>query len=666
MPKLNDRQQAAVEHVSGPLLVLAGAGSGKTRVITEKIGYLIEHAGVEPRHIAAVTFTNKAAREMRERVGKRVRRDAVGQMTISTFHRLGLDLLREEHDAIGLRANVSILDAEDTSALIRDLGVTEPDRIKIALRWISDQKQLLLSPADTAAAAESEADATLARLYEQYEAHLAAYNAVDFDDLIVKPTRLLQDDESVRNRWQSRIRYLLVDEYQDTNPVQYAMMRALVGVRARFTVVGDDDQSIYRFRGARPENLADLKVDYPELQVIKLEQNYRSTSRILRSANSVIERNTRLYEKTLWSALGEGTKVRVLNVPDDTVEAERVVSRMQTHRIRSNDNWSDYAILYRSNHQARLIEQALRAQGIAYKMTGGRSFFDRAEVKDLVAYLRLLANPDDDRAFLRIINVPRRELGPATLQRLGNYAQERGCALLQAAQEASALGLISGRQGAELARFCNWHERQSRTTAHMRPDHILAEIIAELAYRDWLAATTPDKVRADRKLKLVDELMDWTRRLAEDERSLDDVVNHFSLVDMLEKQDDGEGKDEVQLATLHASKGLEFPNVFIVGMVDGILPHENTEDVDEERRLFYVGITRAQATLTLTVPQQIKRGGELVDVPPSRFLQELPEADVDWPDAAADAAEQQAQRQKQIEALRARFGARSAQNAETD
>ncbi len=658
MAKLNDRQQAAVEHVGGPLLVLAGAGSGKTRVITEKIGHLIEHAGLDPQHIVAMTFTNKAAREMRERVGKRLPRDVVTRMRISTFHRLGLDLLREEHHHLGLRPNVSILDTEDTSALIRDLGVSEPDRIKLALRWISDQKQALQSPDDVAAAAESEADATLARLYGQYEAHLAAYNAVDFDDLIVKPTRLLQDNETVRLRWQQRIRYLLVDEYQDTNPVQYSMMQALVGIRARFTVVGDDDQSIYRFRGARPENLADLKTDYPELEVVKLEQNYRSTSRILRSANSVIERNTRLYEKTLWSALGEGTKLRVINVPDDTAEAERVITMMSTHRIRSGDRWSDYAILYRSNHQARVIEQALRAQNIAYRMTGGRSFFDRAEVKDLVAYLRLLANPDDDRAFLRIINVPRRELGPATLQRLGNYAQERHCALLQAAQEASSLGMISGRQGAELARFCNWHERLSRTAAHMRPDHILAEMISELAYRDWIAATTPDKPRADRKFKLIDDLMDWTRRLAEDERSLEDVVNHFSLVDMLDKQDSGDEADEVQLATLHASKGLEFRNVFIVGMVDGILPHENTDDVDEERRLFYVGITRAQTTLTLMVPRQIKRGGELVDVPSSRFLEELPETDVDWPDDVADAAEQQAQKARQIEALRARFGAK--------
>ena len=401
MAKLNDRQQAAVEHVGGPLLVLAGAGSGKTRVITEKIGHLIEHAGLDPQHIVAMTFTNKAAREMRERVGKRLPRDVVTRMRISTFHRLGLDLLREEHHHLGLRPNVSILDTEDTSALIRDLGVSEPDRIKLALRWISDQKQALQSPDDVAAAAESEADATLARLYGQYEAHLAAYNAVDFDDLIVKPTRLLQDNETVRLRWQQRIRYLLVDEYQDTNPVQYSMMQALVGIRARFTVVGDDDQSIYRFRGARPENLADLKTDYPELEVVKLEQNYRSTSRILRSANSVIERNTRLYEKTLWSALGEGTKLRVINVPDDTAEAERVITMMSTHRIRSGDRWSDYAILYRSNHQARVIEQALRAQNLAYRMTGGRSFFDRAEVKDLLkmgslSLSELLAQADDD------------------------------------------------------------------------------------------------------------------------------------------------------------------------------------------------------------------------------------------------------------------------------
>ena len=447
--------------------------------------------------------------------------------------------------------------------------------------------------------------------------------------------------------------YLLVDEYQDTNPVQYRMMRALVGARARFTVVGDDDQSIYRFRGARPENLADLSTDFPELEVVKLEQNYRSAQRILRAANAVIGSNTRLYEKTLWSALGEGEPIRYIPAPDEEAEAQRVVTEIAARRIRDQAKYLDFAVLYRSNFQARAVEQALRSAGIPYRMTGGRSFFDHAEIKDLIAYLRLLANPDDDRAFLRIINTPRRELGPATLQKLGALAGEHDCGLFEAACRAADFGNISGRQGAELRRFCDWMQATGEAAAGMDVHALLKQILEDLEFEDWLRASTADKNRAERRIKNVNELRDWMQRLAEDGKTLEKTVHHFGLLDMLDKADGSADDDVVQLATLHASKGLEFPHVSIIGCYQGSLPHDNADDVEEERRLFYVGITRAQQSLLLTAPQRVRRGGETSVTRPSRFLDEMPAEDLERADTQRSPAERRAQSQNKVRDLRA-------------
>ena len=653
MPTLNAPQQSAVAHTHGPLLVLAGAGSGKTRVITEKIAWLLRHAGYSPDRITAVTFTNKAAREMASRVRGVVDASDAAKLQISTFHRLGLRILIAESSHIGLRPNLSIFDAEDTAKLIRDLGVAEPDRIKLVKKLISDCKQALITPAQAAEAASNDGDATVARIYSAYEEHLRGYNAVDFDDLLTLPTQLLESNSDAREHWQQQVHYMLVDEYQDTNPVQYRLMRALVGQRARFTVVGDDDQSIYRFRGARPENLADLSTDFPDLDVIKLEQNYRSAQRILRVANAVIGGNQRLYEKTLWSALGEGEPIRYVTAPDEQAEAERIVTDIAARRISANAKLRDFAVLYRSNYQARALEQALRSAGMPYRMTGGRSFFDHAEIKDLLAYLRLLSNPDDDRAFLRIINTPRRELGSATLQKLGTLAAERDCSLFDAACAAADFGNLPSRQARELSAFCDWMQATGEAAQGLDVHTLMLRIIDELDFHDWLRASTPDKQRAERRIKNVQDLADWMKRLAEDEKTLDKAVHYFGLLDMLDKADGSDDEDLVQLATLHASKGLEFPHVTIAGCFAGSIPHENAEDIEEERRLFYVGITRAQQSLLLTAPQRVRRGGETTVTKPSRFLDEIPPEDLERTGTRRSPDERRANSRARMRDLRA-------------
>ncbi|MDH5453969.1 MAG: UvrD-helicase domain-containing protein, partial [Paracoccaceae bacterium] len=406
MNDLNPRQREAVRHLDGPLLVLAGAGSGKTRVITAKIAHLIEHAGVSARHITAVTFTNKAAREMKGRVGRLLGADAGRGLSISTFHTLGLNILRRELSAAGLRAGFSIFDEQDVEQLLRELSKkneADKDTLQRARRQISAWKNDLIDPEAAMARADSDFDAFHAALYAAYQRALRVYNAVDFDDLILLPVSLLRTAPELRERWQNRIRYLLVDEYQDTNGAQYELVKLLAGVRAALTVVGDDDQSIYAWRGARPENLVRLREDFPRLHVIKLEQNYRSTGRILHAANTLIANNEHVFEKKLWSQLGPGDPLRVVNCRDEEDEAERVVSEIIQHRFNASAPYSSFAILYRGNHQARPFEKALRTQNIPYFLSGGTSFFARSEVKDVVAYLRLLVNPDDDSAFLRVI-----------------------------------------------------------------------------------------------------------------------------------------------------------------------------------------------------------------------------------------------------------------------
>ncbi len=655
MSGLNPRQRAAVRYVDGPLLVLAGAGSGKTRVITHKIAYLIQDCGLSPRHIVAVTFTNKAAREMKARAAALLQGKEARGLTVCTFHTLGLTILRREHARLGYKPGFSIFDAQDSTQLLTDLvrqsaSPLDPDR----LRWrISAWKNDLTDPETALQAAADEFDFAGAQLYGAYQRHLKAYNAVDFDDLILLPVTLLRSDTEALAHWQGRVRHLLVDEYQDTNDAQYQLVRELVDIRGQFTAVGDDDQSIYTWRGARPENLARLREDFPRLKVIKLEQNYRSTGCILKSANTLIANNAHVFEKRLWSELGYGTPLRVLACRDADHEAERVVSEVLHSRFTHSAPWRDFAILYRGNHQSRPFERVLREHGIPYQLSGGTSFFEYTEVKDVLAYLRLLVNEDDDRAFLRIVNTPRREIGTNTVEKLGSYAAERGVGLLEACFELGLAQRLASRPLKQLQRFAEWVVTMGDRARRGEPLDVVRELIADTGYEGWLLESSADPKQAERRMQNVQDLVAWLERMAEQETGdthLAELVGRLSLMGILERgQEDADG-DAVRLMTLHGAKGLEFPHVFLVGMEEQILPHRTSieeDNLEEERRLAYVGITRARKTLTFTFATRRKRAGDWETCEPSRFLSELPSDDLVWQGHKGDADPEQRQQRGQ-------------------
>ena len=643
MSNLNPRQKEAVLYVDGPLLVLAGAGSGKTSVITRKIAYLIETCGIKAHHIAAVTFTNKAAREMKERVGKLVKGPASRGLTVSTFHNLGLNIIRREHKLLGFKPGFSIFDAQDAQALIRELlnrdNLEANDLVDFIQHTISNWKNDLLGPERALQLAANANEELAARVYAHYNRHLRAYNAVDFDDLILIPTLLFQQRSDVLERWQRKIRYLLVDEYQDTNTSQYLLVKLLVGIRGGLTVVGDDDQSIYAWRGARPENLSLLKQDFPSLKVVMLEQNYRSTSRILRAANVLISNNPHDFEKTLWSEMGLGDPLKVVLTRNEEAEAERIAADIIERRLNLRNHYRDYAVLYRGNHQARLIEMKLQTYQIPYKLSGGTSFFSRAEVKDIMAYLKVLINPDDDNAFLRIINLPRREIGPSTLEKLSHYAAERDISLFEASGDLGLVAVLPARAQTKLHEFSSWLQTVYEHCHRGDPIDAIKQMIRDIDYETWTYQNSSSEIQGERKMAnvwfLIESLQRTLERLQEDDEGaeIEHAVARLLLIDMLEQQEEDEDDDRVQLMTLHASKGLEFPHVYLMGMEEELLPHRNSiEDdfVEEERRLAYVGITRARKTLTMTLARQRKQFGEVVDAVPSRFLDELPEEDLEW------------------------------------
>jgi ATP-dependent DNA helicase Rep len=673
--KLNPRQKEAVRYISSPLLVLAGAGSGKTSVITQKISYLIYDCGIPAHKIVAVTFTNKAAREMKERVSKilkqRKNASASGRgLTISTFHHLGLTIIRHELRHVGLKGGFSIFDSQDALAVLKSLMLKAENSNDEQLRWlqnqISDWKNDLQLPAQAMAAAMSEGDEQTqlaARVYEEYQRHLRAFNAVDFDDLILLPAVLFQQQAAVLERWQNRIHYLLVDEYQDTNTSQYLLVKLLVGPRSGLTVVGDDDQSIYAWRGARPENLLQLQHDYSSLKVIKLEQNYRSSNIILQAANQLIGNNPHLYEKTLWSELGLGEPMRVLAMPDQDSEMERIATEILSLCVQKQLKFGDFAILYRGNHQARLLEIKLQAHQIPYQLSGGQSFFSRAEIKDVMAYLRLLINPDDDNAFLRVINTPRRKIGPSILEGLATYSTERGVSLLAACDEIGLEQSLGEPQVDKLRRFSHWIRNVAHKCQRDDPVRSIREMISDMNYQAWLHQNSPTPNAAERAMANVHLLLDSLQRSitnqqedslngpAEDslneraegsvngpldepaDNAVETAINKLILRDLLERQEEDAIDNQVQLMTLHAAKGLEFPWVFMMGMEEDILPHRNSIDnnnIEEERRLAYVGITRARRGLIFTLAKKRKQYGEVISSLPSRFLDEIPTEYLEW------------------------------------
>ncbi|APG52099.1 DNA helicase Rep [Providencia stuartii] len=639
--RLNPSQQQAVEFVDGPCLVLAGAGSGKTRVITNKIAHLIRQCGYQPRQIAAVTFTNKAAREMKERVAQTLGRKEARGLIISTFHTLGLEIIKREYKALGIKANFSLFDDQDQMALLKeltfDLLEEDKDLLQQLISSISNWKNDLLAPEQVLAKVRSEKEHRFAECYRRYELHLKSCNVLDFDDLISKPTLLLSHNEEVRERWQQKIRYLLVDEYQDTNTSQYQLVKLLVGQRARFTVVGDDDQSIYSWRGARPQNLVLLSQDFPKLNVIKLEQNYRSSERILKAANILIANNPHVFEKKLFSTLGYGAPLKVITANNEDHEAERVIGELIAHHFINKTQYKDYAILYRGNHQSRIFEKMLMQNRIPYRISGGTSFFSRPEIKDLLAYLRVITNPEDDSAFLRIVNTPRREIGPKTIQKLGEWANQRGKSLYQASFDLGLEQTLTGKGLTALQQFTRWMEKIVQQSER-EPLLAVRDLLREMDYESWLYETSASTKAAEMRMKNVNQLFTWMSEMIEgddlnDPMSLDQVVMRFTLRDMMERGEDDEESDQVQLMTLHASKGLEFPYVFLVGMEEGLLPHQSSIDednIDEERRLAYVGITRAQKELFFSHCRERRQYGELIRPELSRFLLELPQDDLEW------------------------------------
>ncbi|MCB6183399.1 UvrD-helicase domain-containing protein [Leeia sp. TBRC 13508] len=627
---LNAPQRDAVKYLDGPLLVLAGAGSGKTRVITQKIAYLVQECGIAAKNIAAITFTNKAAREMQERVGGLIKGKEARGLTISTFHSLGLIMLRQECKLLGYKTNFSILDSADAAKIISDnLATTDKQLIRNVQSQISMWKNALLSPDEAIKEAGDEAEMVSAKIYRVYQDTLFAYQAVDFDDLIRLPVRLFESHDDVLNKWQDKLRYLLVDEYQDTNACQYTLLKYIAGSRSQFTAVGDDDQAIYAWRGADIENLKNLQRDYPKLKVIKLEQNYRSTSRVLKAANTLIANNPKLFEKTLWSEHGLGEQIQIVATRDEESEAETVAQRLLAHKFEHRTKFSDYAVLYRGNHQARVIEQVFRNHRIPYAMSGGQSFFDKAEIKDILSYLRLLANPNDDPAFIRAVTTPKRGIGNQTLERLGAYAADRHISLFDAVFESGLEHQMPAKQYELLTMFCQFINRMQARAEREPANVVLQDILTAIDYETWLF-DSEDVKPAEAKWKNVLDFATWINRRSEGQDdgpapTLIELAQKIALITMLEGRSEEE-IDAVKLSTLHASKGLEYPHVFLIGVEEDILPHRESVDtgkLEEERRLMYVGITRAQRTLTLTHALKRKRAGEWQVVEPSRFINEM-------------------------------------------
>lgn len=632
---LNPVQQLAVTYFEGPLLVLAGAGSGKTRVIANKIYYLIHEKQVPASKILALTFTNKAAKEMAKRV-----QNSKG-LNVSTFHRLGLTIIKKEHEALGLKQNFTLFDEEDGLTQLRAIAdentpLTQEGLYKVKSQ-ISLWKGAQCSPDEAILTAAQ--DLHLAALYyKEYQNRLKIFHAVDFDDLISLPVDLFNQRPDIKDKWQDKFRYILVDEYQDTNENQYQLLKLLTGVRQAFTVVGDDDQAIYAWRGAKAENIQTLKEDYPNLNIVKLEQNYRSMGNILNAANALIAHNPHLVNKNLWSDKSSGEKIRVIEIDCESDETQFVLEDILNHQAITQSKFGDYAILYRMNHQSRSFEQALRLKGIPYQVSGGTSFFAKAEIKDLIAYFRLVFNADDDSAFFRIINVPKREIGPATLEKLSEYAKDRRMSLLHACFEMGLNQILPPNMVSRLFQFASTIEKfeQEANEPDQTDKDIMEKIkgfIEELNYENWLNETAQTPEAAKKKLENVQFFLDWMARILkkqadnQDDVTLKDVLNKMMLLDILDNQQKNNA-ETLNLMTLHAAKGLEFNQVYLIGMEEGLLPHKTSLEenkIEEERRLAYVGLTRAVERLTLTHNTSRNQHGQRVEREPSRFLDEIPE-----------------------------------------
>jgi ATP-dependent DNA helicase Rep len=653
---LNGPQRDAVEHGEGPLLILAGAGSGKTRVVTFRIAHLISQRGVEPGQIMAVTFTNKAAGEMRERVNYLLGKEGAKNIWIGTFHALCLRILKIENPE-----PFTIYDEEDCKRLIkecqRELNLDEKTIKADQLMYrIEGAKNELIDDEEYAKLATDFMTHLVAKVYTRFQKKLAINKAVDFGDLILSVVKLFDRKPEILAKYKHQFRYVMVDEYQDINHCQYGWIRRLVGDTGNLTVVGDDDQSIYMFRGADLRNILEFERDFPTAKVIKLEQNYRSTVRILQAANTLIANNEKLFDKKLWSDLGHGVPITVTACKDGENEAETVVMKLQAHKFEHRTVWADYAILYRSNHQARAIEQHLRNQRIPYLLSGGQSFFEKAEIKDITSYLRLLANQDDDPAFIRAVTTPKRGVGGATLEALGQYAGERHISLFAAAFEEGFAHRVTGRQLEPLLEFCEFINRMEWRATREPAQQVIPDLLQAIAYETWLYDHEEPRA-AESKWGNVQEFTNWLMKKGEEEgKTLVDLTQTIALINMLEKQDKEGGVDAIQLSTLHASKGLEYKHVFLVGVEEGILPHRESMEppkLEEERRLMYVGITRARQSLHLTYCEKRKQGKDLVPCEASRFITEMGKDELKFFGGKASEAVDRATGTARLDALKA-------------
>lgn len=677
--QLNSAQQEAVRYIDGPLLVIAGAGSGKTKVITEKIKYLIENCRLAPHTIFGITFTNKAALEMKSRLAKMLGKNLASQIPISTFHTLGLNILRKHPEKLGLRPNFTLFDDQDSLGILRSLTdsnasldkLDKSEAEKIA-QAISRLKSGLITPelALKNAQQNSKQDPRAlitARLYDRYQRQLHAFNAVDFDDLIFMPVQLFKQYPEIKQLWQRQVNYLLVDEYQDTNDSQYQLVYLLTSERQALTAVGDDDQSIYAWRGAKPENIHQLKTDYPKLNIILLEQNYRSTAPILNAANILIGNNSHLIQKKLFSQHPHGDPIKIIHCPNENIEAERIISEIIAHQFKYKTPYSHYAILYRSNHQAAIFEKELQTHRLPYKISGGVSIFSRAEIKDLLAFARLIANPSDDTAFLRVINTPKREIGPTTLEKLGLYAKERGLPFIYAIRELGLREILPLKTIEKLEQFSNFifrYHQKINTEKLETIGALLEQLLEDIDYHSHLETLTQDedliKKRYANCLQVIGFIQSMAQSSTASSNTFTELLNRLML-NQSDQESESEDKNnhQIALSTLHASKGLEFPYVFLTGLEEGILPHQNSIDtgsIEEERRLAYVGITRARSTLVITLAQTRQKLRETLKTTPSRFLAELPQQELLIEGKAPEnPSQQQALNQSKLSELRSFF-----------
>lgn len=633
---LNEQQKEAVLHTEGPLLILAGAGSGKTRVLTHRIAYLIEEKGINPWNILAITFTNKAAGEMRERVDNLV---GFGSESIwvSTFHSMCVRILRRHIDLLGFDTNFTIYDTDDQKTLMKDICKllqidTKLFRERPLLAAISQAKNELVTPEEFRIQAQGDfSRQKIASVYEEYEKQMRANNALDFDDLLVKAVQLFQTQADVLDYYQERFRYIMVDEYQDTNTVQFELVRLLSAKYRNLCVVGDDDQSIYKFRGANIRNILDFEQVFPDAKVIKLEQNYRSTSNILNAANAVIRHNHGRKDKTLWTDNGEGDKINVRQFDTAFDEAEYIVGDIRERVESGKAAYNDHAILYRTNAQSRMFEEKFVTANIPYKIVGGINFYARREIKDLLAYLKTIDNGRDDLAVRRIINVPKRGIGLTSINRVQEYASGREIGFYEALRAVDLIPNI-GRGASKLESFVALIEHFKTDAKELTISELMQEILEETGYIESLKEEGSEE--AESRIENIDELIskitayEETCEDRDEPATLNGFLEEVALVADIDSLD--ESNDYVVLMTLHSAKGLEFPHVYLAGMEDGIFPSymtitaDDPEEVEEERRLCYVGITRAEEELTLTCARRRMIRGETQYNKMSRFLKEIP------------------------------------------